>query len=92
MLPKLKIFSFYVSLSFAVENIDSYKFASPSYIKEDFIYFYLRVSNNSMNLKFRNGDLVLVQKQDELENNEIGVTLVNGFDATVKKFRYEMVL
>lgn len=42
-----------------------------------------------MNLKFRNGDLVLVQKQDELENNEIGVTLVNGFDTTVKKFKYE---
>lgn len=73
----------------AIENIDGYEFAPSSYIKEGFEYFYLRVSGDSMNLKFRNGDLVLVQKQDELENNEIGVILVNGFDATVKKFRCE---
>lgn len=31
----------------------------------------------------------MVQKQDFLENNEIGVILVNGYDATVKKYRYE---
>lgn len=73
----------------AIENIEGYEFAPSSYIKEGFEYFYLRVSGDSMNLKFRNGDLVLVQKQDELENNEIGVILVNGFDATVKKFRCE---
>lgn len=42
-----------------------------------------------MNLKFNEGDIVLVQKQDDLENNEIGVFLVNGFDATVKKYRKE---
>ena len=42
-----------------------------------------------MNLKFNEGDIVLVQKQDDLENNEIGVILVNGFDATVKKYRKE---
>lgn len=73
----------------AIENIEGYEFAPSSYIKEGFEYFYLRVSGDSMNLKFRNGDLVLVQKQNELENNEIGVILVNGFDATVKKFRCE---
>lgn len=73
----------------AIENIEGYEFAPSSYIKEGFEYFYLRVSGDSMNLKFRNGDLVLVQKQDELENNEIGVILVDGFDATVKKFRCE---
>lgn len=73
----------------AIENIEGYEFAPSSYIKEGFEYFYLRVSGDSMNLKFCNGDLVLVQKQDELENNEIGVILVNGFDATVKKFRCE---
>ena len=73
----------------AVENIEGYEFAPSSYIKEDYEYFYLKVYGDSMNLKFNNGDIVLVQKQDFLENNQIGVILVNGFDATVKKYRSE---
>lgn len=73
----------------AVENIERYEFAPSSYIKKDYQYFYLRVQGDSMNLKFPDGDLVLVQKQDSLENNEIGVILVNGYDATVKKYRNE---
>lgn len=73
----------------AVENIEGYEFAPSSFIKQDFEYFYLRVSGDSMNLKFPEGNLVLVQKQDNLENGEIGVILVNGFDATVKRFKEE---
>lgn len=42
-----------------------------------------------MNLKFNDGDIVLVQKQDTLENNEIGVILVSNNDATVKKYKFE---
>ncbi len=71
----------------AVENIEGYEFAPSSYIKNGFDYFYLRVQGDSMNLKFNEGDIVLVQKQDTLENDEIGVILVNGFDATVKKYK-----
>lgn len=73
----------------AVENIESYEYAPSSYIKKGFDYFYLRVQGDSMNLKFNEGDIVLVQKQDTLENDEIGVILVNGFDATVKKYKAE---
>ena len=73
----------------ATENIEGYEFAPSSQIKEGYTYFYLRVQGDSMNLKFNEGDIVLVQKQDDLENNEIGVILVNGFDATVKKYRKE---
>lgn len=73
----------------AVENIEGYEFAPSSYIKDGYDYFYLRVQGDSMNLKFNDGDIVLVQKQDNLENGEIGVILVNGFDATVKKYKSE---
>lgn len=73
----------------AQENIEGYEFAPSSILKEGFEYFYLKVQGDSMNLKFNNGDIVLVQKQDELENNEIGVILVNGYDATVKKYKAE---
>lgn len=73
----------------ATENIEGYEFAPSSYIKKGFEYFYLRVTGDSMNLKFNDGDIVLVQKQDDLENDEIGVILVDGMDATVKKYKYE---
>ena len=39
-----------------------------------------------MNLKFHEGDIILVQKQSDLENDEIGVILING-EATVKKYK-----
>ena len=73
----------------AVENIEGYEFAPSSYRKEGYEYFDLKVQGDSMNLKFNEGDIVLVQKQDTLENDEIGVILVNGFDATVKKYKHE---
>lgn len=73
----------------ATENIEGYEFAPSSQIKEGYTYFYLKVQGDSMNLKFNEGDIVLVQKQDALENDEIGVILVNGDDATVKKYKSE---
>lgn len=73
----------------ATENIEGYELAPSSIIKDGFDYFYLRVNGDSMNLKFNDGDIVLVQKQDDLENDEIGVILVDGQDATVKKYKYE---
>lgn len=44
-------------------------------------------NGDSMNRKFNDGDLILVQKQDYLEPSEIGVFLIDGQDATVKQFR-----
>lgn len=73
----------------ATENVEGYELAPSSLIKKGFDYFYLRVNGDSMNLKFNDGDIVLVQKQDNLENDEIGVVLVDGQDATVKKYKYE---
>lgn len=71
----------------AQENLEGYEYAPSSYIKEDYEYFYLRVQGDSMNLRFPEGNLVLVQKQDYLEDGEIGVFLIDGQDATVKKYR-----
>ena len=73
----------------AIENIEGYEFAPSSQIKEGYTYFYLKVLGDSMTLKFNEGDIVLVQKQDFLENDQIGVILVNGDDATVKKYKSE---
>lgn len=72
----------------AVENIVSYEYAPSSQIKQGYTYFYLTVQGDSMNLKFHEGDIILVQKQSDLENDEIGVILING-EATVKKYKNE---
>lgn len=48
--------------------------------------FFLRVNGESMNKLIRNGAYALIRKQDIVENGEIAVVLVNGFDATLKKF------
>lgn len=48
--------------------------------------FFLRVNGESMNKEIKNGGFALIKKTDFVENGEIAVVLVNGFDATLKKF------
>lgn len=48
--------------------------------------FFLRVDGESMNKEIRNGAYALIRKQDIVENGEICAVLVNGFEATLKKF------
>ena len=49
-------------------------------------HFFLRVNGESMNKIVKNGAFALIHKQDIVENGEIAVVLVNGYDATLKKF------
>ena len=49
-------------------------------------HFFLRVNGESMNKVIRNGAYALIHKQETVENGEIAVVLVNGYDATLKKF------
>lgn len=72
---------------FAEENLEGYDFAPISYTLEEYTYFFLRVQGDSMNLKFNENDLVLVQQQNYLDDGEIGVFLIDGECATVKKYR-----
>lgn len=48
--------------------------------------FFLRVKGESMNLLIKNGAYALIRKQDIVENGEVAVVLVNGDEATLKKF------
>ena len=49
-------------------------------------YFFLHVKGESMNKVVKNDSFALIHKQDTVENGEIAVVLVNGYDATLKKF------
>lgn len=48
--------------------------------------YFLRVNGESMNKVIKNGAYALIRKTDWVENGEIAVVLVNGYDATLKKF------
>lgn len=49
-------------------------------------HYFLRVNGESMNKIVKNGSFALIHKQDTVENGEIAVVLVNGYNATLKKF------
>lgn len=71
----------------AEQNIVGHIELPPDLIGNEDDYFGLRVIGDSMNLsRIFEGDIVIVKKQPYIENGEIGVVLVNGDDATIKKF------
>lgn len=74
---------------YAEQNLLGYSYI-PSFLnragKE---LFYLKVSGDSMDREFKEGDLVLVEKDSTIENGQIGVVLVNGCQATVKRVKYD---
>lgn len=50
-------------------------------------YFYLKVSDESINLKVHNGDYALIHKQNYAKNGDIIVAIVNNdSEATLKKY------
>lgn len=74
---------------YAEENIIEYSQVPSFLYKEGAEQFYLKVSGDSMDQKFKEGDLVFVEKDKPIENGQIGVIMINGYDATVKRVRYD---
>jgi repressor LexA len=48
--------------------------------------FFLRVNGESMNKEIKNGGYALIRKTDLVKDGDIAVVLVNGYDATLKRF------
>lgn len=70
---------------FAEENIEGY---IPIMQTDGARYFWLRVCGDSMTAAgIADGDEILVRVQPEVENGQLAVVLVNGDEATVKRFR-----
>lgn len=74
---------------FADEHIIDYTSLPSTVAKQDASnYFMLVVKGDSMTgSRIFEGDKVLVRKQDTVENGEIAVVNVNGYDATLKKVK-----
>lgn len=68
----------------AEENIEGYDYAD---VPETGEYFFLRVKGDSMiNANIFDGSLVLVKSQPCAENGQIVVCLINGDEATLKRY------
>lgn len=69
---------------YAEEHIEGYTYTELNGGAE---YFALRVSGDSMNAaRIYDGDTLIVRRQDVVDNGEIAVVMVNGDEATVKRF------
>lgn len=69
---------------YAEQNIEGYTLTDLNGGAE---YFALRVKGDSMNAaRIQEGDLLIVRRQDEVENGEIAIVMVGDDDATVKRF------
>lgn len=72
---------------YAEEHIQGYTYTEHNGGGE---YFSLRVSGDSMNAaQINDGNLIIVRKQNVVENGEIAVVRVNSEDATIKRFRQD---
>lgn len=50
-------------------------------------FFALKIHDHSMEPRILNGDIVIVRRQDNVDNDDIAIVLVNGNEATAKRVK-----
>lgn len=72
----------------AIEEIIDYEEISEELARTG-EFFALKIKGDSMAPRINDKDIVIVKKQSFVENNEIAVVLINGYDATLKRVKFE---
>ena len=70
----------------AIEEILDYE-EIPTKMAQQGEFFALQVKGASMEPKISEGDVVIIKKQEDVDNGDIAIVMVNGYDATVKKIK-----
>lgn len=70
----------------AIVDITDYEEISEEMAKSG-EYFALSIKGNSMSPRIQDGDVVILKKQEKVDNGEIAAVLVNGNEATLKKIK-----
>ncbi|MCQ9290417.1 XRE family transcriptional regulator [Staphylococcus hyicus] len=70
------------------ENLVDYIYFATKNLNPNKEEFGLCVSGDSMDKLFQEGDIVVVEKDAVVENGQLGVVMINGYNATVKRVRY----
>lgn len=69
---------------FADDNIIDYE-EIPTEMAKNGEYFALKIHGDSMEPRIYNNDIVIVRKQDDVDNGDIAIVIVNGDLGTCKK-------
>ena len=70
----------------AVEEILDYEEITPE-LAATGDFFALKIHDHSMEPRILNGDIVIVRRQDNVDNDDIAIVLVNGNEATAKRVK-----
>ncbi|MCO7041079.1 LexA family transcriptional regulator [Staphylococcus lugdunensis] len=73
---------------YSEENLVDYIYFATNKLNSDKEEFGLKVSGDSMDKILQDGDIVVVEKDSIVENGQLGVVMINGYNATVKRIRY----
>ncbi len=68
----------------AIEDIIDYEEIPHSMAKSG-EFFALQIKGDSMEPRIKEGDVVIVRKQPDVESGDVAIVLVNGDEATIKK-------
>lgn len=71
----------------AIEDVEDWEDFPISETIQGRQYFGLRVRGDSMEPEYRDGDVIIVQQQEECQSGEDCAVMVNGDDATFKRVR-----
>ena len=75
---------------YSEENLIDYIYFATNKLNSDKEEFGLKVSGDSMDKIFQDGDIVVVEKDSVVENGQLGVVMINGYNGTVKRVRYNL--
>ena len=64
----------------------------PEEMAKDGEYFGLQIHGDGMMPRMREGDVVIVRKQDDAETDQIVIALINGNDAVCKRLLFTFLL
>ncbi|WP_315293476.1 MULTISPECIES: XRE family transcriptional regulator [Mammaliicoccus] len=73
---------------YSEENLIDHIYFATDKVSPNKEEFALKVKGDSMDKIFQEGDVVVVEKDSIIENGQLGVVMVNGYNATVKRVRY----
>lgn len=69
----------------AITEILDYEEINPDMLKDGSEFFALQIKGSSMEPRIKEGDVVIVRKQNDCDSGDVAIVSVNGDDATCKK-------
>ena len=70
----------------AVTDVEDWE-EIPEKLASSGTYFALRIKGQSMEPRIKDGDVVIVKQQEDVDTGDVAIVLVNGDEATVKEIK-----